>query len=83
MLLMPSQLYNSVIELYNDVFWRKSGDELTSTATFIDNETTPSEIRGGSREGGFQGFNPPPPRTAQLIVKFGEKVLQIDYRYRK
>ena len=22
----------------------------------------------------------PPPRTAQLIVKFGEKVLQIDYK---
>ena len=40
------------------------------------------DVRGGSG-GVFLGFNPPPPRTAQLIVKFGEKVLQIDYRYCK
>ena len=30
-------------------------------------------------QGGRRGLTPPPPRTAQVIVKFGEKVLQIDY----
>ena len=42
------------------------------------------EMPGHSPEvdpgGGVRGYNPPPPRTAQLIVKFGEKALQIDYR---
>ena len=37
---------------------------------------TPNAVRG--RSGG--GLTPLAPRTAQLIVKFGEKVLQIDYR---
>ena len=39
-------------------------------------------IEAEADPGGVQGFNPPP-RTAQLIVKFGEKVLQIDSRYYK
>ena len=41
---------------------------------------TEADLEGGI---GFRGLTPPPPRTAQLIVKFGEKVLQIDYRYCK
>ena len=53
------------------------GDE-GSGYTLCTGDVPPSRVQRRIQWG--CGFNPPPPRTAQLIVKFGEKVLQIDYR---
>ena len=54
-----------VVDSGGGTFWTDSVLLSVLSATYC---------RGGSR-GGVT-----PPRTAQLIVKFGEKVLQIDYR---
>ena len=51
------------------------GHEMSLLNCSSDRENMASEADPG--EGGLTA---PPPRTAQLIVKFGEKVLQIDYR---
>ena len=61
---------------YDVVVVKDLGVLLDSERTFTTHVGSTAEADPGV---GFGGLTPPP-RTAQLIAKFGEKVLQIDYR---